>query len=245
MLAVILAAVAAFFSMATFGLKVAKQYAPPELPAPKAQPKPKPIDPYELIWWQDFSKPFSPEFEFRLANGETWRGHVSYRRYPDGAQKTDVVPHHRWDVFSALERRIGWKEPAIMQLHAHNMVGWDDAPDGAYTVKMLNGSSWKLQPDKPMNLRWRFVGADDTSLCHEPLVKVYESLDKHLATIQSFKETQAEAKKQLSARYGDGVIIQPACGKCGLTPVSIPGGICKFCRDAMGTMQDTGGVEFR
>ncbi len=223
---------------------------------PKHLPKPK--DPYALVWWQDLE---DLGYEFHLENGEVWRGRLgdAYHRYPDGADESHAVPLKHWDKLSGYRRRIEWREPEIWAKHAHVLVDWA-AIDRAYQLKLLNGSVWQFNTKSEglgenNSLAWHRISSPGPPFVFESINRVHASLNEHLGQI---RRGQTDPEMGAGGSPGEAVVIhrhnslllvQQAgqlaaaargvlsanhCDKCHFRPVSIPGGICRACREAQG-----------
>lgn len=237
MIYILLNAVGVFFLVATFGLLVARFARQQERLESGLAPELPPEDPYALLWWQDLQ---DLGLEFHLANGEIWRGRISWHRYPDGADESHAVPMKHWNKLDNYRRRIEWKEPAIMSLHAHTLVDWT-ALDRAYQVKLLNGSLWQFNTKseglgKDNEMAWHLISSPP-DLRHEALVKVYKDLNVHLEHIRRQQERGRLIQNHPLNRQLDEALARASipCGVCRLAPVSIPGGICASCRAASGS----------
>ena len=156
-----------------------------------------------------------------------------------------------WGKLDGYRRRIEWQEPAIMALHAHTLVDWT-ALDRAYQIKLLSGALWQFNTKseglgKDNEMAWHLI-ASPPDLRHEALVKIYKDLNKHLEHIRREQErarlaqnsvrpnAHAAAQQTLTPLEQIRAIARSSipCGICGLTSVSIPGGICRYCREAQG-----------
>ena len=242
---------------ATFALRHERAGGRKALPDGRKKPGDPKADPYAIVWWQNLQ---DLGYEFHLVNGEVWRGRITWHRYPDGADESDVVPMKHWDKLDAYRRRIEWKEPEIWALHAHVLVDWSPL-ERAWQLKLLNGSVWQFNTKSEglgenNSMAWHRISSPE-GIVFESLNSIHAALNAHLEQIRAKGQAplirheqelqdahnrllvQQRARQRadldplnahLDAQYSVGI-----CSACRMRPVYHHFSLCLHCQKAQGS----------
>jgi len=207
-------------------------------------------NPLNAVWWQDLQE---LGFEIHLGSGETWRSAgrfepTTWRRMRENASQEVATPELA-DTLTRYMQTI--KAGDAADKHAHCLVDWS-ALDGAYQLKLLNGSVWQWNKKWMKDSPWKRIQSPE-HIVFESTSSIHAALHEHLEHIHEYEAGNASrppldlidepnssvtstgtlsSVQTVHLGCSPGALYSNPCGTCQVAHVSIPGGICRSCRSA-------------